>query len=657
MNEIRLSKMELRNLKGIKEFTLDINGMNASVFGENGTGKTTLYDAFLWSLFNKDSANRADFSVKPQDKNGKDINFLETEVVLHLLINGKPKTLRKMLEEVWTKKRGEAAKEFTGHQTSYWIDDVPVKKKEYSDQINSIIDENAFKLLTNPFFFCTQLKWEERRKILMEICGDVTDEDVIASDKSLGALADILNEKSITDQRKIIAERIKKLNKDIEAIPIKINELSRTLLTESEEVNYQMVEEKLLKKKSALRKIEQSMIDASQMAAAYRQKQQDVFKLNSEIDQQKKELDEAAMAGLKKAIDEKSKLEGERYRLTVDIKSLNSRIKADETLVQENDEKLANLRAAWNTENEKQFIEPDPDHFICPTCQQSLPVETQQEKVAQMRVNFEKSNADELAKISANGRGIGARQQGIKDELEILRNDLMNCEMNLSTVTERLAELDKEIEAERQRTFGADYELDARYSSLNAKLQAIKAELNKPTEDTTSELLQRKNEVTEQINELNKILNNRDVAKRTSERIDELKDEERTLASQLSEFEKQKYLIEQFIKAKVNLLEETINSRFKLVRWKLFKDNINGGIEEMCEAMVDGIEFNRNLNHAARVNAGLDIINALAGHYRCTAPIFIDFRESVSRIIETKSQVINLIKSEPDKTLRVEVAQ
>ena len=113
---------------------------------------------------------------------------------------GQPKTLRKMLEEVWTKKRGEANKEFTGHQTSYWIDTVPVKKKEYTDQINLIINENAFKLLTNPFYFCTQLKWEDRRKTLMEICGDVSDADVIASNKSLEELSSVLNGKSINDQ-------------------------------------------------------------------------------------------------------------------------------------------------------------------------------------------------------------------------------------------------------------------------------------------------------------------------------------------------------------------------------------------------------------------------------------------------------------------------
>ena len=171
MNEIKLSKMEIHNFKGLKNFTLDINGLNANIFGENGTGKTTLNDAFLWVMFGKDSANRSDFDVKPQDSDGNDIHFLETDVTITLLLNGQPNTFRKMQAEKWTKKKGQENEEFTGHETSHWVDLVPVKKKEFMEAINSIIDENAFKLLTNPFYFSTQIKWDERRKVLMEISG------------------------------------------------------------------------------------------------------------------------------------------------------------------------------------------------------------------------------------------------------------------------------------------------------------------------------------------------------------------------------------------------------------------------------------------------------------------------------------------------------
>lgn len=653
MIDIRLSKMGLRNFKGIKNFSLVINGQNANIFADNGLGKTTCMDGFLWMLFGKDSANRADFSVKPQDENGNDIHFLETDVTLELLVNRRPKTLRKMLKEKWTRKRGAPTDEFTGHETSYWIDEVPVKAKEFQAEINKIIDENAFKLLTNPFYFCTQLKWEERRKILMEICGDVTDAEVIASDASLKDLVNILNGKSINDQRKIIAERIKMLNKQIEDIPVKINELSRTLL--GEEVNYSVVEERLLEQKAMLKKIEQSMMDANQLALEYQKKQQKSFGIRQAMDDRKRELDENAMAGLKRATDEKVKLEGEKYRLTSEKAALNNQMKAKLGEAELLGEKNSELRKQWGLESEKPFVEPNEENFVCPTCEQLLPVERRQEKIAQMRANFENNKAKVLAQINTEGKANAERIKSLGSEIEEIQSKLDAFDAKLTEISEVLIDIDKEVEDERQRTFGANYDADARYSGLNTQLQDIKAELSKPVEDTSSDLLQQKNTVTEQIESLNKVLNNREVEKRTKARIDELKNEERTLASQLSEFEKQRYLIEQFIKAKVNLLESTINNRFKLVKWKLFDVQINGGISECCEAMVDGVTW-PNVNHAKKVNAGLDIINVLSDHYECTAPIFIDFRESVSRIIETKSQVINLIKSEPDKTLRVEVA-
>ena len=370
------------------------------------------------------------------------------------------------------------------------------------------------------------------------------------------------------------------------------------------------------------------------------------------MEERKKELDDGAMAGLKKSIDEKSKLEGAKYQLNNDIKTAEARIRDKERFISEYDTSIAMLRTGWNEENLSQFVEPDPNAFICPTCEQSLPEEQKVEKIAKMRGNFDKTKTDNLADINATGKDIKSKQAIFKDEIEVLNNDLINHEMNFQEITERLTELDKELESERQRTFAADYEADTQYLSLNSQLQAIKAELNKPIEDISAELLQQKKEVAEKINDLNKILNNRDVATKTKERIKELMDEERSLASQLSEFEKQRYLIEQFIKAKVNLLEDTINSRFKVVKWKMFETQINGGISECCEAMVDGVTW-PNVNHAGKVNAGIDCINILSDHYGCIAPIWIDFRESVSRIIDTKSQVVNLIKSEQDKVLRV----
>ena len=654
MNEIKLSKMELRNFKGIKGFTLDINAQNANIYGENGTGKTTLNDAFLWVMFGKDSANRADFDVKPQDEDGNDIHFLETDVTLELLLNGQARTFRKMLVEKWTKKRGEENEEFTGHETSHWVDLVPVKKKEFMEAINSIIDETAFKLLTNPFYFCVQLKWEERRKILMEICGDVTDGEVIASDKELASLTAILSGRTIADQKKIIAEKIKKINHDIAAVPIKINELSRTL--QGETVDYTLTEATLTRLKRELNDVESDMTYASGIALGYLKKQQELYSLASGMEARKKELDAGAMDGMNRAMEEMTKQTGERFRITSNISALKRQIAATLGEAEIADNKAIELRAAFKLENRNVFTDPAPGTFVCPTCEQALPEVQRQEKFEKLASNHEYHKQLKIASIRREGKVVAGEGERLRAALVETAQQLGEQEASWSTVETRIGELEKEIETQKANTYRPDYSSDTSYSAFEVKHQALEKEISTPVEDLGTEMREKKSSITQRISALDKTLNNRDIAKKTTARIEELKAEEWTLAGQLSDQQKIQFLIEKFIKSKVNLLEETINSRFKLVRWKLFETNINGGLQELCEAMVNGVSFNSNLNHASRVNAGLDIINVLAAHYDTVAPIFIDFRESVSEIIDTGSQVINLIKSEPDKILRVEVA-
>ena len=227
---MKLLTHRLTNFKGIRDFTLDTQGQNMNIYGENATGKTTLYDAFLWLLFNKDSQNKTDFAIKTLDENGNEIHGLEHAVETVLALNGKSLTLRKVYSEKWTKKRGAAKKEFTGHTTDHFIDGVPVKKGEYDARIANIASEDIFKLLTSPTYFNEHLHWQDRREILLQVCGDISDGDVLDSLATLQnkdqilALTNILNTRSLDDHRKIIQARRTEINKELDKIPVRINE-------------------------------------------------------------------------------------------------------------------------------------------------------------------------------------------------------------------------------------------------------------------------------------------------------------------------------------------------------------------------------------------------------------------------------------------------
>ena len=145
-----------------------------------------------------------------------------------------------------------------------------------------------------------------------------------------------------------------------------------------------------------------------------------------------------------------------------------------------------------------------------------------------------------------------------------------------------------------------------------------------------------------------------EVARAQRDRVKELQAREKELARQFEASEQTLYLIDQFQRLKIGALEESINTNFSLVRWKMFDNQINGGLTETCVCTVDGVPYS-DLNNAAKVQAGMDIIGAMAEHYDFYPPVWVDNRESIVRLPEMQQQVISLVVSEPDKELRIEV--
>jgi exonuclease SbcC len=663
--EIRLKSMSLKNFKGIRKYEFDIGGKNCSLLGDNGAGKTSTFDSFLWLLFGKDSTDRAQFKIKPQDAQGNDIHMLQTEVEATLLIDGKPLKLKKMQEEKWTKHQGSEEKVLTGNTISYWWDEEPVKEGEYKKRIGELIDENIFRMITNPMYFNTKVDWKERRKILLQICGDKTDEEVIASDTKLAKLAQILNGKSIEAYKNILADKLKSLNKERADIPPRIDELMLTL--PKEQPDYSAVETELQGYKDMLTGIELDMTNATNTAETYRKKQQAIYGLRGKLESVKVRIDSEAGVGRRGLVDEKTRLQGERYQLEAQRNSMVAPLQFSKKKLEDNAVKRQQLLEEWKTlkmelENvmKAEFIEPSEDNFVCPTCGQNLPEDAKEAKLDEMRAKFDENQKKSIANVEASIEKNKAAGQSLKKDTEAMqasiekyKDEFDKAGTRLQGIDARIAEIDAILS---QPAATPDYTADKEYTSLQAQIESLQAELEAPAQDTTTNLLQNKREIQEKIDSCNRILNSKTTAENTRKRIEELKAEERRLAGQITELEGHKYLMEQFVVQKVKLLEDTVNSRFKYVTFKMFNQQVNGGIDECCDALVNGVPFS-DANHAGKVNAGIDCINALCAYYGVTAPIFIDFRESVTKIIDTDSQIINLIKDEKEKTLKVEVEE
>lgn len=644
--DIKLKSLMCNNFKGIKHITINADGKNISVFGDNGTGKTSLFDAFLWLLFDKDSSNRKDFGIKTLDEKGEVIHGLEHEVFAVLLVDDKELSLRKIYKEKWTKRRGEAERILTGHETNYWVDDVPVKKSEYQNRISELINEDVFKLLTNIFYFNQYLKWQERRELLLQIAGDVSDEVVFASSDKLKELKAVIGDKSINDYKKIINERITKLNNEIKMIPVRIDEIKRGMPDLNGDIDYDRLETLRESIKNQIENIDRELTNANKSIQAYRQKQSELFNLKQQLFDLKRKLEYEVSREFIEAENKKLRLQEQILIYNRNLEAEQRYVDSSKSVLAKLEKEITALRKQWEEVNAEKFEGPGED-MRCHTCGQTLPQKMIEETITKMEENFKKDKRRRLADISTAGKTKAAEKKNLEENIAKINSDIAEIKNKIETIQK---EINSIVTPEKQEI---DYSKHPEYLDLQNRIAALESELNQPVENHTDELLKEKRELTAELEQINSTLNNRDVIESSKKRIEELRKHERDIADRILDMEKKQYLIEEFIKTKVNILESSINSKFKYARFKMFNVLVNGALEECCETLVDGVPF-ADANTASKINIGLDIINTLTKYYGITAPIFIDNRESVNDLIETDSQIVNLVVSK-DKRLKVEV--
>lgn len=647
MKNIRLINLKLRNFKGIKEFELASRyEENLAVYGANGTGKTSIFDAFMYLLFDKDSQNKKEFSIKTRDENGEEIHFLEHEVSAVLSIAMQHTELKKVYKEKWTKKTGAIDKEFTGHTTDYYINDVKAKKKEYMDFVSDLIDENTFKMITSPTFFSEQLKWQEQRDVVMTIAGDVTDEEVIQSNPELTELTTLLGTRSVEDARKIAIQKRKDVNDQLQNIPVRIDEAARNMPDVSE-LDQQILTDEIQalelskdEKQSEL----QNIRNGSHAAELMIQKS----KIEGELQEIKNRHQSEVYAATNDKRQDMSNLQGKIASAEGVQRSLQDTFETLTKAIEVKTHQKTQLEQHWYAKKQETF---DEHRATCPTCEQTFPPD----KLDQMIANFNNEKAAALGKIVADGQALKEQIESHQNQLEFegparqtAKEELQSLHVDLALEQEKLAEME---------ATSTKVENTGEYVTKFQELEEVRKQIENGAQSSTVRESEVRNEIGRIENEIATLrtdLSKFETISNINARIEELKKEQAELADLFNECEKMVFLTNKFTQAKANLLEGRINDKFELVRFKLFRTLINGGLEECCEATVDGVPYTSGLNTASRINGGLDIINSLNEHYQVVAPIFIDNRESVTELIKTKSQVISLVVSDKDTKLRVE---
>lgn len=647
MQKITLEKMTLINFKGIRNLSLSFNDVT-TIKGDNGTGKTTIVDAFMWLLFGKDSSDKKDFSIKTKDKNGITIPKLEHEVNASININGQSITLRRIYKEKWVKKRGSEIAEMQGNVQEYFYNDVPLSESEYKLKISTLINEDLFKLITNPYIFNAK-KWQEKREILFNIAGAFDEQKLINNNDDYAKLfSENLQptNKTIDEFKKELSAKKKKINEQITAIPTRIDEAERNKPQEVDELEIQATINSLSKQ---INEIDLLLLDAgkAQQKEFEKQKikQQEKHKLEMQLQSLIHE-DAKKQASFGKI--EKDRLDAVKERINECNYILQKNKEVTENYLEKNEyinNTLSKMREEWAKENAK---EAQLDIGTkCPTCNQSLPAELIESNKTEIINNF---NADKALRL-----------ENLKERADSFKKTLIENTQGLNFIAEKSLTIKTELEAleieqkelkKTIETLPTDFESNPEIEIIKKQIANIIIEVvPDTTEGETLRQLKNKKDAQKQIDAAKELLNNNKQIATINERIAELTAFEKELVKQLSDLERLEFIIQQFTKDKITAIEAKINDMFHLVKFKLFETQINGGEIECCECTVNGVPY-PDVNTAGKINAGIDVINTLSAHYNTIAPIFVDNKESINKVLPTNSQLI-LLEVSNDKILKV----
>lgn len=654
MKKIILKSLALVNFKGVRDFSIAFNDGITTVCGDNGTGKTTLYDAYLWLLFGKDSTGRSDgangFNVKTTGEDGKPIYRLEHSVTAVLEVDGKEIKLQRSLVEKWQKVNG-TTDEVMKDETQYFINDVRTgTKKEYQAEISEIIPEDVFRMITNPYYF-TSLSAETQKDMLLEMVGNIDDEEVAATDPDFLALLDQINGTSLAKWAREIAAKKKACNDALATIPASI-ETAQKLMPESE--NWAVLEKQLKEVQDRVKEIDAQIADKSALNdEAYKRK---MTLMKQQADKRIKLQDREntirmeANAAHNKALSDIQQMENE---LSIYQKNLdnyrNDKMNVDGKIDELNG-KLVEMREQFKAVAKEQFPEPSGDVLVCPTCGEPYKGENLENAIAKLRGNFEQSKSKRQKDIQTKGKQYKAEYDSAVEQqtkltglIAKLEDDALEIKGNIEIKKNNIP-----VAGNADEAIANDKECIALRNDIAEIANQLQVEV--PQADV-SELQNEKADSNAAIADINKRLGKRAMIERVNKEIADLEEKRIANNQAKADLEKWEDVYLRFQKAKDEVLMQRINGLFNVVSFSFVKEQKNGGEKVTCYCMVNGVPY-ADVNACGKVNAGLDIINAICATKGISAPIFIDNRESFNQIIPTISQIVNL-KVSNDKSLTI----
>jgi DNA repair exonuclease SbcCD ATPase subunit len=651
--EIKFKKIRIRNFRGLVSFDANLEGRSVRISGANGLGKSSVADAITWVLFGKDSRRRTAFPIDPVDDEGRIIHNLDVSVELEMLIDGQPTTLRRRRQEKWVQKRGMTTEQLDGHQTTCYIDGRPLPSSDFSSHVDTIVKEELFRALTTPDYF-PSLPMDQQYRLLVKIVGTRTLAEIAAKDEEALKVVDELGQRSLDQYRQGLSYDLQRTRKELELIPVRLSEVQGFI----EQVKAKGADHVTARKqaKEIEWKIDQTTQEIDSLAGVVRaenaryneqrahiqQLRQQLAAVEDRVEKQNRETRTLHHSLISKAKEDVEVLE-ERHTAATTLLACHERNRKNL------DQQLEDFRRRWEDTERLTFSWP-VEESICPTCGQPLPQDQADKKRAEAEARFNERKMQQQDALDEEGKKLAASKQRLQDLSAAAREEMATAERLMPEARERLSK------AEAEPIEQADYHDAADWQRLSSEIDQRMKELEQTTQaQEPPQLAALRTEEQAYRKELRLLEQTIDRSKQIDEyvrREKELQKQRTTLSGDIARMQTRLEAAERLQLMEANDLQKRVNELFPSVRFRLSRELLNGREVGHCELSVDGVPYS-GLSTSERINAGLELINALARHYNIVAPIVIDNAEAVNKVAPTLGQQI-LLEVSPAKKLNVE---
>lgn len=628
---------------------LDIQlGQRTIISGCNKTGKSTIKRSIQYIFGCKDENGKEITGIRPHDEDGIDIDGLTTVAEMTLSVDGAENTLKKAC---FQKKNRQG--EYTGEgNTQYFIDGVRKNtRKSYDEFVQTILPDPVC-MSAQEFF---KQDTAGRRKLIETTFSNHTTDEIIDQNPEFEELRGKLRANSVLDLKSACNEKINGKGRGanhVDGLNDKLTKLKHQIEFElSKKVDIDVAgleaQKNALNEQIADNKARQE--DISKEFEEQQRASDGIIELKFELNELQRKANEENNKKRLQIQNELDKANSDYDMYEAYESGTRSRIKRDEEKeLPLLEQRLKEKQELWKSVKSEQI---DEDKYICPTCHRELPEEEKENILS----NFEETKKQRLEFIVAEGEKASQAVKDKKEYIEDSKKEAEEYEKKQEEAMERIKELEKQLS---ELPESIDISDRPEVQEIQRQIAEKEAAMNKgnSAEDMRKKLKGEEYYFQSQLTEVEKQLvlarQNADIDKT----VEELNAKQQNTSQEIANAERELDLLKQFDRKKAELLENDVNSNFEYIKVKMTEPQINGDLKDVCQIMVDGESYDRNLNHGARILAEIDICRAFQKAKGVCLPIIVDDCESLDdwRVPDVENQLI-IIKRSDDRELKVEV--